>query len=129
MHFPRRLRRVVDQLASPDDKVVGLEVSRPVSLLLHTQTPQQSFDYLSGDFILNGEDVLHVAVEAFRPQLFAAARVDQLSVDANASRSAPCATFQQVTDAKVSSDVAHVHRPSFVGKDRISGDDEQASRS
>ncbi|MND77852.1 hypothetical protein D3C80_695530 [compost metagenome] len=126
MRFPRRLRRIIDQLARPHAEIVSLDTPRPVARRRCAQPAEQRLDDLAGDLVLDGEDILQVAIEAFRPQMLATCRVDQLGVDAHPPCGAPCAAFQQVAHAEVLCDPAHIHRLSLVGEDRVACDDEQA---
>ena len=63
--------------------------------------PSSASTILAGHLVLNGKDVLQAAVEAFRPQMIAAHRVDQLGVDAHAPRGAPRAALQQIAHAEI----------------------------
>ena len=62
--------------------------------------PTRASTILAVDLVLNGEDVVQVAVEAFRPQMVAADRIDQLGIDAHAARGAPGAALQHIAHAQ-----------------------------
>ena len=53
-----------------------------------------SLDDSGGDFVLDREDVLSIAIEAFRPELMAARHLGQLRRDAQAAARCSHAAFE-----------------------------------
>jgi hypothetical protein len=68
---------------------------------------QRSGDGL-GDVVLNGEDVGKLAVVAFRPEMIAVLRVDELCGYADTVSGSPEAAFKNRPDAKRLGDPADV---------------------
>ena len=85
-------------------------------LLAAHQPHVESGDDFACDFVLDGKDVLEVAVIAFRPDVVAAGRLQQLHRDPQAVPGAAHAAFQHVTDAEFAADLAHVDGLSLVGE-------------
>ena len=72
----------------------GGGVSRPIS----------ASTILAGHLVLHGEDVFETAVEAFRPKMVAADRIDELGIDAHPPGGASGAAFQDIAHAKIAGD-------------------------
>ena len=79
----------------------------------------QSGDDRTGDLVLDGEDVLEVAVEALRPKMKAAGRIDQLGIDPDAIGHPPDAAFEHITYLQVLRDLPGRRRPSLVLEGRV----------
>ena len=79
-----------------------------------------------GDLVLDREDVVEVAVEAFSPQVAAVLAVDQLGVDAHAIAGLAHASLQDRAHAEVLAHLRDVGRLALVGEGGVAGDDEQA---
>ncbi len=89
---------LVEELATLEVEVVGLDVAgrhllhRPP--LLGAERDAQRLDDRLGDLVLNGEDVLHRAVVAVRPEAVAVGDVDQLGGDAELVAGFPNAALE-----------------------------------
>src|SRR5215475_10242042 len=68
------------------------------------------------DLVLQLENVLKATIEAVRPKVRAACRLDELARDANAVASLAQAAFEHVTNAELSADLPDVRRFTFVSK-------------
>ncbi len=79
-----------------------------------------------GDFVLDGENVGQVAIEALRPDVGAVAAGDQLGRDAYAWTGFAHAAFEQELDAEFLADVLHLHRATLVGERGVARDDGEA---
>ena len=55
-------------------------------------------DHVFGDFVLDGEDVVKRPIVAFRPEVIAGLRLDELPGDPNAVAAPSHAAFEDVTD-------------------------------
>lgn len=75
------------------------------------------------NFILDGEDVGQVAIEALRPDVGAVGGGDQLGRDAHAGAGFAHAAFEQELDAEFLADVLHFHRATLVGERGVARDD------
>src|SRR5262245_39746656 len=78
------------------------------------QAADKCLDYFADNFILDGEDIIERSVEAVRPDGFSRNRINKLYVDANLASDSPCTPLQQVADAKLLADRAHVGSPILV---------------
>ena len=68
------------------------------------------------DFVLDGEDVVELAVVAFGPDLRGAADLDELRGDADAVPGFAHAAFQDVVHGERLTDAANVLLPAFEGE-------------
>ena len=76
-----------------------------------------------GDLALHGEDVLHVAVVDFGPDVLLGRGVDQLPGDADAIPRATHASLENRADAQLARDLADRLDGVLVAHDRSAGDD------
>src|SRR5438552_2840491 len=74
------------------------------------------------NLILHRKDVVDGAIEAFRPDMYAGRRLDQLRRDPNSVRRLADAPFEHITNTELMGDLAHIHRASLVSETRIAGD-------
>src|SRR5208282_5131870 len=81
-----------------------------------------------GDFVLDGEDIVDAAVVAFRPEVRAVGRVDQLRRDPDAGAGLANAALQNISHAKLLRDLAEVNRTPLVDEAGIAGDDPQSRK-
>ena len=114
--LPRSLRRNFGQQPCAHAKIVGFDVFRPLARRRCNQPPGQGLDNPCRYLVLHREDILKAAIEALGPQVRAAGSVDQLHIDADFSRRPPGTALQQVADAEIGSDPAHIHRLALVGE-------------
>ena len=125
---------VVDgEIVGVEVKLVGGEVGGGLAVhgvpLGGGEADGQAGGDLRGDLVLDGEEAVRGAVVAFGPDVGVGARVDQLRGDAHLAAFAGDAAFQDVGDAQVAADVAHVEaRGIAVGHDAGAGDDFQGRR-
>jgi hypothetical protein len=87
---------------------------------------QEVPDDRAGNFVLDGEDVVQLAVEAFRPQLETTLRVDELRRDSHLLAVFADAAFDHVRDSQPLRDRAHVRRVVLERKCRAARHDLQA---
>jgi hypothetical protein len=80
------------------------------------------------DLILDGKNILQVAIIVLGPKMARALGIDQLRGDPDAVSSLANAPLQNVTDPEVASDVAHVSRLPLPLEARIAGDDEESAK-
>src|SRR3990172_4697031 len=66
-------------------------------------------DHAVGDFVLNREHVVERPVVAFRPQVIAGCRLDELPGDPDAVAALSYTTFEDVTNPQLASDLADIH--------------------
>jgi hypothetical protein len=81
----------------------------------------------AGHLVLNGEDILKLAVVAFSPNVSVGFSIDQLHCDPDAIASLSYASLENIIDAKFARDLLHLHRFALIHEGRISRDNEQAS--
>ena len=79
--------------------------------------------------VLHVEYIGQVAVEAFRPDMAAGGRVDQLGGDPDARAGLSHAPLKHVTDAESPADLAQIDVLALEGEGRIARDDEGAAKS
>ena len=87
--------------------------------------PGQGGDDGRGHLVLDGEDVLEVAVVSFRPEVVSGGAVDELGGDADPVARLAHAAFEHVAHAELPGDGAHVHGLALVGERGVAGDDEE----
>jgi hypothetical protein len=85
-------------------------------------------DDISGDFILDREDVVQLAVVPMGPNVFAGRCVNKLPRDADPSTRGPDAAFEDISDRELQGDLPNVDGSPLVGKSRIARDDEEPSQ-
>ena len=78
--------------------------------------------------VLDGEDVLQLAIVALGPEMRVMGRVDQLRGDAHPVAGAPHAAFDEVADAEPAGDVLCLDRLSLERERRVARDDEQRAK-
>ena len=78
-----------------------------------------------GNAILEVEHIAAIAFKAVGPELRARGSIDELSGDAKAIATAPDATLQHISHAKLAPDLTHIDRLAPVGERRIARDHEQ----
>lgn len=84
--------------------------------LARRQLDFQRLDDLLGDFVLDGENVAHFAIEALGPKMAAAFRLDQLRVDPQPISRAPHASLEDRAHAELARRDADVDRLALVGE-------------
>ena len=77
---------------------------------LRRERDAQSLGDLARHFVLHFENILHLAIEAFRPQRKIRARVHQLRVDAQTRAGAADGARQRVGRAQLLADLRGSHR-------------------
>ena len=85
------------------------------------QRPDDALSHL----VLDGEDVVEIAVVLVRPNVVAAFGVDELGGDSDAIARLAHAAFQDITNAEVGRHLAHIGRLALVGEGGVARDDEQ----
>jgi hypothetical protein len=105
----------VEELAAAQVELVGRDVvrRRPLqspAILRREHAAELLRDQL-GDLLLDGEDVLELAVEALRPHLIAVVGARQLNPDAQAVAGLAHAAVEHRGDAEPGADLAHVVPP------------------
>jgi hypothetical protein len=88
------------------------------------QRPAQSASQSRHDLILQLEQVGHVLLEAVGPQMRAGFGVDKLRIDAHAVLVPLNRTFEDITNAKLRSDLFGVEVLAFESEGRIASDNE-----
>ena len=78
-----------------------------------------------GHLILDGEDVLELAVVSLGPDMPVGLRVDELNGDADAIGDLAHASFENVVHIEFTRDLLHLYRLPLVDEGRIARDDEQ----
>src|SRR5207248_10552130 len=94
-------------------------------LLLRQQLHLQLFHNGVGDFVLNGEDIRQVAIEALGPDMAAILAVNELSSYPDARSRLSHASFQDKSNTKLPADLLYLHRFIFVGKGSVTRDNEK----
>ena len=74
-----------------------------------------------GDLILNGKDVIEIAIVAFGPYVMPVLRVDQLASDADTVPGFSDAAFQDISCSQSLTNGLHLYGLSFVGEARVTG--------
>ena len=82
-------------------------------------------DDRAGNLILDCKDIFELSIVSFGPTVGAGRGIDELRRDADAIAGAADAAFEDVTDAKLATDLPDVRRLAFVLEARVAGDDEQ----
>src|SRR5665811_2077064 len=80
---------------------------------------------LAREFVLHGENIGEVTIEAVGPDMRTALCVDELAGNADAVARLAHPTSQPVTHAEFAADPLHVDRLALVGEARVAGDDVQ----
>ncbi len=110
-------------------EVVGIDIVRAAlldrRLLLRQQFQLQRFDDGLADLVLQGEDVVELAVVALGPQMAAGGPVNQLSGDPHPAAGFAHAAFQDVADAQLPGQLAHIEGLALELEGGVAGDDEQ----
>jgi hypothetical protein len=97
------------------------------SLLLPLrQRDRQRADDLLHHLVLRREDVCEIAIEPLRPEMPAAAGIDELRRDAHAIAGLAHAPFEHKAHAEIAPDLLHLGRPALVDKRGVARDHEQA---
>ena len=119
--IPRR-----PELARHQVEVVRLDIVRapPLDRLLFPgeQGQLQRADDGLRDLVLDGEDVIEVAVEPFGPQVIARRSVDELRGDPHALPGLSDAALQHVADIQLAGDFTDGYRPPLERERRVAGD-------
>src|SRR5258706_1153361 len=85
----------------------------------------QRRDDRAGHLVLDGEDILELAVIAFGPNVPVGFRIDQLHGDADSITHLPHAPLEDVIDAEFARDLLHFYRLTLVYEGRVTRDNEQ----
>ena len=105
---------------------VGVGVARAALcdglLLVRQQLESHRPDDRLRDLVLQGEDVVQVAVVALGPDVIAARAFDQLGGDAHALAGLAHAALEHMTDLELPRDLGHVDVFALERKGRIAGD-------
>ena len=75
-----------------------------------------------GNFVLEVEDILELAVEAFGPDMGAGFGIDQLGGNAETISRLAHAAFKHIARAKLASDLLHIDLLALVGERRVACD-------
>src|SRR5438105_2840183 len=94
--------------------------------LLRQQLNLELLDDGVGDFVLNGENIGQIAIEALGPDVAAILAVNELSSYPHARSNLPHASFQDKSNAKLLADLLHFHGLVFIGKGSVARDNEQS---
>jgi hypothetical protein len=86
--------------------------------LVHAEGAAQRRDDSVGDLVLDGEDVVQLAVVGFRPQVAILHRVDQLGSDAHPVAGLAHAALEDVVDLQLARDHRRAQLPALVGERR-----------
>ena len=120
------------QAHGADDEPPGVDavrlLARGAKPFLGIEMRLDRGDDLLGDVVLDGEDVLQLAVVFLGPDVLAGLGVDQLAGDADAPARRPDAALQHVAHAEFAGDLPHVHGFALVDEGRVAGDDEQPAQ-
>ncbi len=126
--FP--LRAVVQHLGS-QDVLIGRHVVGPLALRPLVRgsldAAGEGGNDRAGHFVLNGEDVLELAVIAFRPDVPVGLCVDQLHGDTDAIADLAHASLEHVFDVELAGNFLHLHRLALVHEGRVARDDEKVA--
>src|SRR5215471_10794621 len=77
------------------------------------------------DVVLHRKDIGQVAVVSLSPEMGAGGNIDKLAADAHPLPGPAHATFEDITDAKVTANLPEIDGFSFVSECGIAGDDEK----
>jgi hypothetical protein len=107
------LPELVEELAALEIEVVGLDVDLGGLLdhllgLAGAQGHVQGVDDTLGDLVLDGKDILELAVEAIRPEAVPVRDVDQLGGDAELVGRFANAPFEHRADVEPLTDLADI---------------------
>lgn len=120
-------RPFLKKFASAKIEFVGLHVAGGRlhnGLLLALAERQAKHDkHAAGDLVLDGKNVVVVAIEALGPQMIAVLRVDQLDGNAEPVSSLADAALQERLNAESFPDLTRVHSPGAEGEAGGSGRD------
>src|SRR5207249_11784425 len=73
----------------------------------------------AGDLVLDGEDILQLAVVAFGPDVPISLRIDQLHGDTDAITDLAHAAFEDILDAELACDLLHLYGFALVHEGRV----------
>src|SRR5919106_2851114 len=123
---------LVDHAQGADDEPPGIDAVRlfargPKTLLGVEEGLHRGHDPF-GDVILNGEDVLQLAVVLLGPDMLAGFGVDQLAGDADAAARRSDAALQDIANSEVPGDLPDIDGFALVNEARIPGDDEEPTQ-
>ena len=76
----------------------------------------------AGDRVLSFREIGAISLKSVRPNVGASLGVDQLDIDADLVAGAPHAAFDDISNAKIPSDLLHVGGFAFIGERGIAGD-------
>ena len=114
-------------------QVVGIGIIRldlvESALVGRRQGHFERSDDATIDAVLQFKNIRHDAIESFRPEVAAAATIDQLRIDANLVAAAAYTAFQYVAHAEFGGYGAQVDRLAFIGKARVTANHEQSGYS
>src|SRR6476646_5656396 len=77
---------------------------------------------LAREFVLHGENIGEITIEALGPDMRTALCVDELAGNADAVARLAHTTFQHVAHAEVTTDLLHIDRLALVGEGRVACD-------
>src|SRR5215471_794327 len=78
----------------------------------------------AGNFVLQGKQIAHVAVQPLRPQMRVGLGVDQLDADADLAARPPDASFEHIAHSQLTTNLSRINIFVPVGKSGISRDHE-----
>src|SRR5215471_21800635 len=123
-------RAAAERLARAQPSLVCLHIGGAApaqpSLLALRQLNRERADDLLHNLVLGREDVGEIAIEPFRPQMPAAASIDELRRDAHAIAGLADAALEYEPHAQVAPDLLHFERPALVDEGGVARDHEQA---
>src|SRR5258708_18820445 len=116
-------------MLSLQDEIIGIEAIGALAFdALDLGEPQTRFDGADDGkryLVLQGENIVGLAVIALGPDMRAGRGVDELPGDAHAIAGLAHAAFEHIAHAKLAADLLHVDSAALVGEGRITRDDEQ----
>ena len=108
-----RLLFLVQKLAAAQVEVIRGEVARALAVqaryVFVQQLNAERFDDVTRDLILDGEDILHLAIERLRPEMEAVRHLDELRRDSHPIAGLAHTAFEKRLDIEEPADFTAVH--------------------
>ncbi len=89
------------------------------------QIDRQGDDDLQRDIVLHRKDVVEFTVIAFRPNMVAALRIDQLSGDPDSIARLAHTAFQDKAHTELPANLSHIDGLALLDEGRIAGHDDK----
>ena len=113
-------------LSRHQEEIVSLDTLRPAlfdgSLLFRQELEFQRLHDRFGDFILQRENVVEIAVITLRPDMISGCSVGQLSRDAHSISGAANTSLENIRDPEFVGDGYDFERLAFIGERRVARD-------